>query len=233
MDASVPSFLMEAVCETLWPSRCAICDAIGDVLCEQCARNLEFVDYWRTCPRCGAPWGLIQCDHCNPLVHPEGTPVLRCVSALRFTGSSARLIRMYKDQGEQRLASRLACFLFNSLPPSWIAWSQGVTYIPATTAALRRRGFDHMELIARELADMMNQDAFRGFERPASIDQRALSRTSRRANMEGRFRVVSAPLPERMLLIDDVFTTGSTMEQAQRTLQRSGCEVRCATVARV
>ena len=227
------AFAKEALYETLWPSRCAICDSLGDVLCQRCERNLEYLDYWRACPRCGAAWGLRQCDHCNPVILPDEASIFRCVSALRFTGASARLIRTYKDQGEQRLAPRLAHILLHALSPSWIAWPQGVAYVPATTVALRRRGFDHMELVARALADAMGLDAFRAFERPTSADQRALSRAMRQANMANRFCVVDAPLPRRMLLIDDVFTTGSTLQQARSALQAAGSEARCATVARV
>ena len=47
----------EALAETVWPTRCAICDAPGQVLCDSCCASLPYVDWWRACPRCGAPFG--------------------------------------------------------------------------------------------------------------------------------------------------------------------------------
>ena len=55
----------EAAAETLWPTRCAICDRPGNVLCARCARLLPYVDWWRACRRCGSPFGYVQCDACS------------------------------------------------------------------------------------------------------------------------------------------------------------------------
>ena len=45
----------QAVAETLWPTRCAICDEPGELLCERCRSEPPFIDLWRACPICGAP----------------------------------------------------------------------------------------------------------------------------------------------------------------------------------
>ena len=58
----------QAVAETLWPTRCAICDEPGELLCERCKSELPFIDLWRACPICGAPWGHTQCTECNPVM---------------------------------------------------------------------------------------------------------------------------------------------------------------------
>lgn len=49
----------EALAETVWPTRCAVCDAPGEPLCEHCRTALRYVDWWRACPRCGAPFGRL------------------------------------------------------------------------------------------------------------------------------------------------------------------------------
>ncbi len=144
--------IADAICETLWPTRCALCDAPGAVLCARCAAQLDYLDFWRACPRCGAAFGFLQCDHCTPLAN-KGERVRPCVSALRYTADTGVLIKTYKDKGEQRLSETLAAILANTLPPSWLRWANGMTYVSATNAARRRRGFDHMELLTRSLAD--------------------------------------------------------------------------------
>ena len=119
--------IADAICETLWPTRCALCDAPGAVLCTRCAARLDYLDFWRACPRCGAAFGFLQCDHCTPLVNKEEHTRL-CISALRYTADTGVLIKTYKDKGEQRLSETLAAILANTLPPSWLRWANGVTY---------------------------------------------------------------------------------------------------------
>lgn len=219
--------IADAICETLWPTRCALCDAPGAVLCTRCAARLDYLDFWRACPRCGATFGFLQCDHCTPLVNKEEHTRL-CISALRYTADTGVLIKTYKDKGEQRLSETLAAILANALPPSWLRWANGVTYVSATKAARRRRGFDHMELLARSLAGQCGLPCIRALNPPTARDQRILDRAERKQNMQGRFTACE-PLPgRRLILIDDVFTTGATMDQASIALERAGAQVRCA-----
>ena len=139
---------------------------------------------------------------------------------------------MIMIKGEQRLSETLAAILANALPPSWLRWANGVTYVSATKAARRRRGFDHMELLARSLAGQCELSCIRALNPPTARDQRILDRAERKQNMQGRFTACE-PLPgRRLILIDDVFTTGATMDQASIALERAGAQVRCATVAR-
>ncbi len=223
--------IADAVCETLWPTRCALCDAPGDVLCARCAARLDYLDFWRACPHCGAAFGFLQCDHCTPLVS-KGEETRLCLSALRYTADTGALIKTYKDKGEQRLSGTLAAILANTIPPSWPRWANGVTYISATTPARRRRGFDHMELLAQALAAQYGLPCIRTLNPPLARDQRILGRVERRQNVQGRFTTCDCAPGHRLLLIDDVFTTGSTMQQARIALESSGAQVRCATVAR-
>ena len=202
--------IADAICETLWPTRCALCDAPGAVLCTRCAARLDYLDFWRACPRCGAAFGFLQCDHCTPLVNKEEHTRL-CVSALRYTADTGVLIKTYKDKGEQRLSETLAAILANALPPSWLRWANGVTYVSATKAARRRRGFDHMELLARSLAGQCGLPCIRALNPPTARDQRILDRTERKQNMQGRFTACE-PLPgRRLILIDDVLTSRSNV----------------------
>lgn len=192
--------IADAICETLWPTRCALCDAPGAVLCTRCAARLDYLDFWRACPRCGAAFGFLQCDHCTPLVN-KGEHTRPCISALRYTADTGILIKTYKDKGEQRLSETLAAILANALPPSWLRWANGVTYVSATKAARRRRGFDHMELLARSLAGQCGLPCIRALNPPTARDQRILDRAERKQNMQGRFTACE-PLPGRRLNSD-------------------------------
>lgn len=231
-SATVAHTIAEALCETLWPTRCALCDAPGTVLCDSCARKLEFLDLWRACQRCGAPWGYIQCCQCTPVVLDAAQHVEMCVSALRYEGGAATLVKTYKDKGETRLAAPLAQFIADALWPSWIHWADAVTFVTSTRAARRRRGFDHMRIIAEALASQTGLACIQTLAEPRAIDQRKLGRRQRRVNVAGRFQALGGLEPARLILIDDVFTTGATLSDAKRALEEAGCSVKLATVAR-
>jgi predicted amidophosphoribosyltransferase len=106
--------------------------------------------------------------------------------------------------------------------------------VPAAPAAVRRRGFDHSADIARHLARLTDTPVQALLKAAASADQRSLGRSARFANREGAFRIAAGVrMPARIVLIDDVLTTGATLDGAARVLRRSGAEdVRALAVAR-
>ena len=102
----------EALAETVWPTRCAVCDAPGEPLCEHCRTALRYVDWWRACPRCGAPFGRLQCCECNEVMLTaigRRRPAFDgMTAAVTYDDAAARIVRSWKDGGERRLAARLA-----------------------------------------------------------------------------------------------------------------------------
>ena len=237
-------FAGEAVAETLWPTRCALCVMPGSVLCPRCIAQLPYLDWWRACRRCGSPYGLVQCDACNSValarIGRERLPYDACASAMEFTEASGRIVRTFKDHGERRLASVIADFMARALPPEWSF--DVVTFVPATLAAYRYRGFDHAGLIASELATRADVPCLQLLARPRTRDQRTLGASGRIANLAGSFKPIRnderngrpAATPSRILLVDDVYTTGATLCAATDALRSGGIqEVRCLTFARV
>jgi predicted amidophosphoribosyltransferase len=131
----------------------------------------------------------------------------------------------------------LAQLLADVVSAEWRRWMDAFTWIPADSSALRRRGFDHMELIARALVEQTGLPAMPLLIKRERSDQRQLNRAERKDNMATVFSVngfTPASAPRHILLIDDVFTTGATLDAATRALLTAGIgEVRVATVARV
>ncbi len=156
-----------------------------------------------------------------------------CLSCLLYTERTATLIKTYKDKGEQRLAQTFAQILAHIAPPSWLSWATCITYITASKAAKRRRGFDHMELIANELAALWELPCLQLLDNPRAKDQRTLGRKGRISNMEGRFKATKSLCNHAAIVVDDVFTTGSTMEDACSALEEKGCMCRSLVIARV
>ena len=112
------SFLVQAVCETLWPTRCVLCDAHGTLLCDACASRLRYIDFYQACPSCGSPWGRIQCDACNDVAREHKPLAKPCISCLEYDGAAATIVKSYKDKGEQRLAAVMARMMAKTIPPT-------------------------------------------------------------------------------------------------------------------
>ncbi len=233
------SAVAESLAETFWPTRCAICDKPGEHLCAPCRLNLPFIDQLRACPTCGAPWGTLQCCECNTFtlgtLGRTALPFAASRSVVMLDNGPSRIVRLYKDHGDRQLAKAMAHLMDDVLPVRWLAGHPSITFVPATADAKARRGFDHAELLAETLAERSGLPLVFVFERPHSKDQRRLSRSKRMLNMAGGITVRrETDVPSSLLLVDDVYTTGSTLMTASDALNEAGTNaVRCLTFARV
>lgn len=229
----------EAVAETLWPTRCALCDVPGAVLCPSCRLRLPFIDQCRACPRCGAPFGRIQCTECNNIMLAasgrEALPYDGCVCATTFDETAARVVRTWKDAGERRLKDDMADLMAAAVPPEWLRDLSAVVCVPASGSALRQRGFDHGQLLGAAVAGRLGLPCVPALARPRSADQRQLGRRARLSNTSGRFMALpGASVPKSVLLVDDVYTTGATLFSACDALREAQVQaIRCVTFARV
>ncbi|MDO8948904.1 MAG: phosphoribosyltransferase family protein [Actinomycetota bacterium] len=145
----------------------------------------------------------------------------------------SRLITVHKDAGERRYAAALGELLLSACEP-WRGWPDAVSAIPPSREALARRGFDHTRVLANTVATGLGIPVVSLLGVARRQDQRALTREQRFANMQGSFHLQPGAQPRgRILLVDDVFTTGATLDGAARVLLAAGAdEVRVAAVAR-
>lgn len=220
--------LLDDIAELLFPTRCAGCELPGAVLCAGCHDELPRIDSAAACPRCGAPFGYLTCTECwnHEWAFSAGLALGELEQPL------ARAIVLHKDAGERRLAGVLGALLGEKLNAEWPGWADAVTYVPATRKAINRRGFDHARAIAAEVGRGTGVPLIQALDRRAARDQRALSRSARAANAAGTFSA-REEVTGRVLLVDDVFTTGATLDAAASVLLEAGAdEVRVAALAR-
>lgn len=231
-------FAARALGETLYTTRCVMCDTPGEDLCTNCRMRLPYIDRYLACKRCGAPFGMLQCTECNSQalaeVERKRLPFDGCMSVIVHRGRARSIITAYKDAGQRQLAGLIASLIALCIPLSWMASGTVMTYVPADVRARRRRGFDHMQGIASNLASMLGLELVPLLLKDAVADQRGLSRPQRFANMQGRLHVLeSTRIPSRALLVDDVLTTGATLYAASDALRQAGVrQLHCATFAR-
>ena len=219
--------ILDGVLELVAPTKCAGCDLPGSLLCDACVGILPRIDVAGACPRCGAPFGWLVCTECWE--REWSFTQARCAGELERPLS--RMVTLYKDGGERRLARVLAALALEAAS-DWSEWADSLEYVPATPSARRRRGFDHAEEVARLVASEWAIECTHALERTRARDQRTLDRSQRLANAQQTF-TARRRVGGRVVLLDDVFTTGATLDAAASTLLEAGAaEVRVIAIAR-
>jgi ComF family protein len=180
------------------------------------------------CGRCGQPTlRNVECRLCQ--TWPEGLSRVR--SAVWLEGSARTAVHQLKYQGWTR-ASEAMALVMRELEPL----TEGVSLLPVPLGGrrLRKRGYNQSERIAAALADCVNAPVRtdllqRVRETPT---QTALTPEARHANVAEAFRAQGVA-GMRLVLVDDVFTTGATLASAGAALVAAGAErVEAVTFAR-
>jgi len=187
----------------LLPVSCAGCDEPDVALCERCALTLV------PAPR-------------RQVVPADGGG-LAVWSGLVFDGVAARVLRAIKQDGRTGLARALAPALSAALAHAGCADDVVLVPLPTSRTAYRRRGFRVPELLVRR-AGRRAVPLLQHVRRTG--DQRGLDRDERRRNVDGSLAVRRGGVRGlRVLLVDDVVTTGATLAEAARALRSAGVDV--------
>ncbi len=211
------------------PQRCVGCSRrSSDVLCRACFEALpEITPPW--CGRCGLPtaFEVYGCDGCRTVeLAFDGAR-----APLRYEGVGKGAVHALKYGGYRRVVGRLmAPLMAGSLAGQRF---DAVVAVPLHRARLAKRGFNQAEVMGRAVADRIGApflDKLRAVR--GTRDQVELTAPDRRENVAGAFSA-RGPVTGRVLLVDDVMTTGATLNECARVLKTSGAgEVHALTLCR-
>ncbi len=225
-----------------YPRVCAGCGspdpAAGRFLCWDCLSRVEFIQP-PFCELCGDPVGgrIGHAYHCA-LCSGRRVYFDRARSAARYDGPIGRMIRDFKYNGHLWLVEDLADFLVAAVRSHFEETSfDAVVGVPLHWTKLRARGFNQSEWLAAALARRLRLPIARRCVRRIRADptQTHLTAEKRAANVLGAFatqwnRWIDG---RRFLLVDDVMTTGATVNECSRALKMGGAaSVYVVTVAR-
>ncbi len=225
----------ESVLSFVYPPHCLLCRTPleeSDGLCPGCWEALGIIQGPR-CARCGCPGLSDPCANCAD----KAFVFSRLFALTTYSQSAQRLVHMLKYQGQTAAGQALGRALGRMLERESLAEARPVVVpVPLHGSRLRERGYNQSVLIARAMArvlDLSLED--RALKRVRATEtQTNLDSAERGANMEGAFRSRRRDRvrERRVLLVDDVVTTGATANACAAALLEAGAsEVDVATVA--
>ncbi len=208
--------LLDSLIAIVTPYSCLGCGVEGSALCARCRQSVNDLRIAPRCFRCRQPTQDFRvCLGCK-----AGTNLRQVWVTAELKGLAKQLLYFYKFERAQGAGGLLAQLMEPLLP-------RGKGYVlvsvPTATSRLRERGYDHSYLIARQLAPDRNE-VVRGLVRLNQTRQVGAHRQERLTQLRGAFRVTHGEQLKgrKVLLIDDVITTGATLQEASHVLMQAG-----------
>ena len=202
--------------DLLAPHSCRGCGRIGKPLCDCCKKNIvkNHINY---CPNCKQINPTGKCPKCKNL-----PPIF--VAGVR-SALIGKLIHDYKYSSVRALAQPLAEILDHSFPQ--IPGEISIVPLPTISKHIRSRAFDHTLLLSKKLANLRgkNYQVESLLLRNKNTVQVGANEMMRKAQAEAAYKITKKTVidPEKTyVLLDDVWTTGSTIKAATKKLREAG-----------
>ncbi len=213
---------LSAWLDLLFPPRCAGCGTVGTDLCDICRSRFRPVSA-PYCRRCGQP--LVSGSLCAPCARGKFTHLDLARAAAVYTSPLRDVLHEFKYRGNTRLAQPLGDYMARRVRKE-VLQVDALVPVPLHRTRLQQRGYNQAALLARTLGGILHVPV-----RPewlsrvrATPPQVTLSLRERLENMRGAFQceTASAVRGKSVLVIDDVMTTGSTLEACAAALKEAG-----------
>ena len=211
--------MLKNLASLLFGGTCFLCrGAARDVLCAACDADLPRLAP-QLCPRCALPSpGGAVCGRCLARApRYDGT-----VAALAYAFPADTLVHALKFRGELALAPLLARLLLERLPP--LRAVDCVVPVPLSSTRLRSRGYNHAAEIARPIAAALRAPLELSLceRRRDTAPQLELPWSERERNVRGAFASSASVAGASVAVVDDVMTTGATLDEIAAALKEAG-----------
>lgn len=218
-------FIAERLISIIAPHYCIVCGAEGEVVCAWCLPDL-------------APPLPERCYVCKTATK-DSAVCRKCRRTRRlkhvwvrtsYEAQAKQLIHDFKFARKQSAAAPIARLMAGSLP--YLGPETIVVHVPTATSRVRRRGYDHAGLLAKQLAHDLRLRHKTLLARTSQTRQVGAKRAERMEQMKEAFRLSGEERLDRVsiLLVDDLVTTGATLEAAATCLRSAGAKVINAAV---
>lgn len=213
---------LRSALEIVFPLSCGGCGSTGSILCQTCKDSFRFVNDASACSFCGT-WLSIEsvCGECT-LNRP---PFEHGHFGFYFEGALREALHSFKFKARKDVGRALV----RLLQPKLLAMQDEfdvIVPLPVTEKRLKERGFNQTFIIGEEISALTSKElAYWVLHKTRETrDQYTLSRSERKKNIRGVFalRNGNALKDKRVLLVDDLFTTGATAKEATKVLKAAG-----------
>jgi len=212
--------IFSTLLDLLFPPKCVFCSRVLDKTdegwCDKCTEALPYADNYG---------------------RQDGEIFDFCVSPLYYSGVVRRSILRYKFRGASHCAAVYGKFLAESIRENPDITYDLISWVPLSSKRERSRGYDQAMLLALATALELDDVAVETLKKPHDVQAQSDlgDKTERSANISGAFEASDPEIiaGKRVLLIDDVVTTCSTLDECARVLRNAGASgVVCAALAR-
>ncbi len=208
--------IIERLLEIVAPDTCLVCnEKEGSLICDSCA-----IDAFPGLPsRCYSCRRLTKdfkvCTACRSRVRLSNVWV-----CTQYEGVAKKIIEKMKLNSSRSVCDIIAKQMKETLPhlPSEVI----IVPLPTATSRRRQRGFDHSELIAKNLSYLSNNDYYKALSREGQARQTGSGRQMRKMQVKGAYLPIKDVNNMSILLVDDIVTTGATIEEAAKVLKAAG-----------
>jgi len=213
--------IKEALLDLLFPPRCVGCRRYGAWLCPECERGIDRI-IGPLCPCCGQP--VARPGRLCPVCRCAPPPIDGIRSAAYFEGLLREATHHFKYRGLQVLARPLGQLMVEQ----WAAYhipAEVLIPVPLHPTRLAERGYNQATLLARELGTVtgLSVETDSLVRIRATAPQITLDAAARQENVQGAFECLDDRMTGcRVVLIDDLCTTGSTLNACSTALREAG-----------
>ena len=217
----------EALLRLLYPNTCPLCGRVTkERVCPDCREAVRPIRE-PICKKCGKPISSEQAEYCHDCSRTrhyfdEGRALWL------HRGGAAWSVYQFKFHNRRIYAGFYASEMVRAYG-GYVRKKHISLIIPIPLGRRKRRmrGFNQAEILAERLSGRLRipLDSVHLVRRRDTIPQKSLDPAARRENVRGIFSWTGGPLAgRRVLLVDDIYTTGSTLDSAARTLKKAGAE---------
>ena len=192
------------------------------LVCDKCASEVTFINGF-VCDHCGAQaFGReVMCPACRGKNYKFDSHR----SCIIYGDLSSRAVKALKYSGKLYLAEPIARFMY-AVNKELFENADAITFVPMTKSKLASRGYNHMEEVAKVLSKISKIPVLECFNKiKETEDQASLNYDKRTKNLKGSFVVIDDNKDmirgKKILLVDDVFTTGSTANECSKLLLKA------------
>jgi ComF family protein len=219
---------LAALKSLILPSLCFACEKkiSQGYLCLTCQEKIEFLSPVR-CRLCYRQLANNQTSPCRRC-HDKSFPYERLISIAAYKEPLISLIHSFKYDNYEYLAELLSSFMIKHLARIGVdlCGYDFITSVPLHASKLRQRGYNQSSLLAKLLANYFKISFKDGiiYEKEERISQTKLLKQKRQQNVKGIFIVKERLEGKKIILIDDIFTTGATAKECATALKEKGAQ---------